>query len=154
MGNILREKYTFTQLLAVVLLSTIIYNVWPAVINKVRYEEPNWVDLHILNVDASKYECQVISPVPYAFTVQLTLEPHENGTTQGLWEGNENRVTLYEMHNWTDINTVSHEASHAVDTYLERNPGLHWHYEAYLQGAFTECIYTIGKTAYDNTGAE
>lgn len=45
----------------------------------------------------------------------------------------------------TDIDTVAHEVSHAVDTIVSEKGIQDGETRAYLQGYFTDCVYTIAE---------
>jgi hypothetical protein len=62
--------------------------------------------------------------------------------TVGSWSEDDNTIRL-ESSIGTDLDTVAHEVSHAVDTLMGRHKPKEQHYEAYLQGALTECVWQI-----------
>lgn len=60
----------------------------------------------------------------------------------GRWHRDYNTIELMKP-NGMNVQTVAHEVSHMVDTFMERYPGIDPHYEAYLQGFWTWCVYEI-----------
>ncbi len=60
----------------------------------------------------------------------------------GRWNPNTNTIELMQP-NGLDVKTVAHEVSHMVDTFMEQQPNIDPHYEAYMQGFWTWCVYEI-----------
>lgn len=60
----------------------------------------------------------------------------------GQWDSVNNIITIVPP-NGLSIQTAAHEVHHMVDTMMERYAIDDWHYGAYLQGHFTECVWNI-----------
>lgn len=70
------------------------------------------------------------------------LDEDKKSEVIGRWNADVNVIELMQPKGLT-VQTVSHEVSHMVDTFMERYPGIDPHYEAYMQGYWTECIYQL-----------
>lgn len=68
----------------------------------------------------------------------------------GRWNPNTNTIELMRPVGF-NVQTVSHEVSHMVDDFMAQQPTLDPHFEAYMQGFWTWCVYEIMK---NDTGAE
>lgn len=62
----------------------------------------------------------------------------------GQWSPVDKILSLSEK-DGLDIGTVAHEVSHMVDTIMESHHLADEHYEAYLQGAYTTCVWMLVK---------
>lgn len=60
----------------------------------------------------------------------------------GQWRPAENLILLNER-SGVDIDTVAHEVYHMVETKMKEYKVADPHYGAYLQGAFTNCVWTL-----------
>jgi hypothetical protein len=60
----------------------------------------------------------------------------------GRWNADTSTIELMQPNGLT-VQTVAHEVAHAVDTIMEKHPNIDPHFEAYLQGHLTWCVYEI-----------
>jgi len=60
----------------------------------------------------------------------------------GRWDSNTNTMSLMQP-GGLDVQTVAHEVSHMVDSFMAQQPNIDPHYEAYMQGFWTWCVYSI-----------
>lgn len=61
---------------------------------------------------------------------------------KGRWNADTNTIELMQP-TGLNVQTVAHEVSHMVDTFMEQQPTIDPHYEAYMQGFWTWCVYEI-----------
>lgn len=66
------------------------------------------------------------------------------GEAIGQWDSQTQTIKLVPFEG-TDIDTIAHEVSHAVDTIMRKKFVIDSHYEAWLQGALTVCVYDLVK---------
>lgn len=66
----------------------------------------------------------------------------EDETLAGEWDAEFQRIRLSEK-SGLDIDTVAHEVSHAIDYIMIEYQIEDHHYEAYMQGQLTLCIWQI-----------
>lgn len=158
MDNFLHGKYSTTAMLLGIFLSLAIGAMYTNVLGDLKYKvtEPDWSShAPVVAMNPITNNCEILQPINYTFNVAFRFErTSPDSTTVGLWSGDTKELYLFEMDEWLSINTIAHEVSHVVDTLMEENPTLHAHYEAYLQGAITECVHDLAKLAYSKTGAE
>lgn len=79
------------------------------------------------------------------FTEEVTiLYPDYNPADKvaGRWNPASNTIELMQP-NGLSVQTVAHEVSHMVDTFMAQQPNIDPHYEAYMQGFWTWCVYEI-----------
>lgn len=60
----------------------------------------------------------------------------------GTWDYDTRTIALMQP-GGLDVQTVAHEVSHMVDDFMAQLPGVDPHYEAYMQGYWTECVWRI-----------
>ena len=120
--------------------------------------------MHLAGV-ASDQKREMLTPQPpeYIETHKLTINHDENtcsdnseyfdiyfkvvyvaSTTDfaGQWSPQDRVISLNEE-GGRDIDTVAHEVSHMVDTVMESHHISDDHFEAYLQGVYTLCVWQI-----------
>ena len=68
--------------------------------------------------------------------------PDKTDKISGRWNPNTMMIQLMQP-GGLDLATVAHEVSHAVDTIMIQHPGIDEHYEAYLQGTLTACVWYV-----------
>lgn len=76
----------------------------------------------------------------FDFTVTVYYAPSEEWS--GLWSGDTMEMYLNPK-NGMDIDTIAHEAWHAVDDMLVRFDVEDGHYGAYMQGRLTYCVWLL-----------
>jgi len=60
----------------------------------------------------------------------------------GTWNGGTNVLSLMDPEGM-ELSYVAHEVSHMVDTFMEKYDVQDQHFEAYMQGLWTECVHKI-----------
>lgn len=152
------RRYSTTAMLLAICLSIVIGVKYTHVAEGLKYQvdEPDWnTQQPVVSMNPTNNTCQILQPISFTFFVNYRFEREApDSTTIGKWSGSTRELFIYDMDEWKSVNTISHEVSHLVDTIMEENPTLHHHYEAYLQGDITECVYELSKLAYSKTGAE
>lgn len=94
-------------------------------------------------IDQSDNVCKLmIGEEVYRIDVRYFENDESNATLAGRWEVERQRILL-SMSTGLDIDTVAHEVSHAVDSIMDEYQFQDEHYEAYLQGRLTRCIWEI-----------
>lgn len=92
-----------------------------------------------MSIDHTHNRCAVLYPVEYE--VQVEYGP-EDLPFAGEWNSHLQLVTL-NVESGMDIDTVAHESSHIVDTIMETWKFEDQHYEAYLVGRMTGCLWML-----------
>lgn len=106
-----------------------------------KYQTAQAIPVHDLNVCQSE-------PYGGTFSEQIkisypdTIKNEDGSITIGQWDSANNVLSLMQP-DGLNIQTVAHEVSHLVDTLMIRYAIQDEHYEAYLQGFWTECVYEI-----------
>lgn len=77
--------------------------------------------------------------------VSYVNDPVDMEGVVGMWVASRDTIMLRTDHG-ADIDTVAHEVSHMVDTMMERYKVQDNHYEAWLQGQWTRCVWEIVET--------
>lgn len=79
----------------------------------------------------------------FSETVHVIYAPLDpENEVLGSWYEDLNVILLTSPDGLT-VQTVAHEVSHMVDTFMLQQPDIDPHYEAYMQGYWTECVYDI-----------
>lgn len=90
--------------------------------------------------DYQESECRSESEY-FDITIKVDYVP-DNDEYAGQWNPAENLILLNEV-SGIDISTVAHEVYHMVQTKMREYEVEDPHYGAYLQGAFTECVWSL-----------
>lgn len=109
----------------------------------VRDEPEGYSHITAEVIDEVDNVCKVmLGEAIYKIDVRYFTNTEENNTLAGRWDEASQRILLSNT-TGLDIDTVTHEVSHAVDSIMiEYNIKDH-HYEAYLQGRISRCIWQI-----------
>ena len=89
--------------------------------------------------DHNQNRCVVLYPVHYE--IQVVYGPKDLPFA-GEWDPYSQLVTL-NLESGMDVDTVAHESSHIVDTIMDTWLFEDQHYEAYLVGRITGCIWML-----------
>jgi hypothetical protein len=76
------------------------------------------------------------------FDIELKVKYERMETNVGEWRPVSYTMVLDPV-GGMDLDTVAHEVSHFVDTVMHDYALLDDHYEAYLQGSWTKCVWEL-----------
>ena len=86
-------------------------------------------------------ECTFVEGSPFKETVHIYY-PEKTDEVNGRWNEDVNVIELMQP-TGLDVETVAHEVSHMVDSFMIKYNVQDPHFEAYMQGYWTECVMKI-----------
>lgn len=123
-------------ILAILFTIIIILNLREPFISATTVGEGDYSDVMSV-INHGNSTCRVYGN-DFDFTVNVYYVTGEDYL--GLWDGGD---IYLNVNGGLDIDTVAHEAWHAVDTMLIRFPIKDRHYGAYIQGHLTRCVWWL-----------
>lgn len=111
--------------------------------SQVQNEPEGYSHISAEVIDSVDNVCKImIGESVYKIDVRYFKNTEENKTLAGSWDDSIQRIVL-STSSGLDIDTVTHEVSHAVDSIMTEYQITDHHYEAYLQGRISRCIWQI-----------
>lgn len=109
---------------------------------KTPSNEPGW-SLATTVIDHNANTCSFATQTLFNETVFVTYPDFvAEEKLLGRWMADTNTIELRQPNGLT-LDIVAHEVSHMVDTFMARYPNVDPHYEAYIQGFWTDCVYQL-----------
>lgn len=104
-----------------------------------KKEHIDYSDTSSLAVPAES-KCIATSERMSGFEIKIVYEDREG--LDGTWNANTKTIML-DTDSGEEVNTIAHEVSHAVDDIMIWYDFKDPHYEAWLQGSYTSCVWQV-----------